>query len=228
VQVVGYGSVPAARPLTSTARRSGAVRFAAVATLALGALAAVIVVGQNRPVELGQAAINEAMTGGYAVGDMGSTNNVDTLKNIWFDDTEAWEGIDEILPTAAGAWEDPNEPDVGYAFQGQGSVTSDDGWTGYYDTSLHDGTDREVLPMDTVNAANGWDPALSGANALWSNDIAEDGIGGGINVDDPKTWSYNEPLTVQQFTDSDYVPYGYTLGGPSHSSVADEGGGKGR
>jgi hypothetical protein len=117
---------------------------------------------------------------------------------------------------------------VGYAFQGQGSVTSDDGWTGYYDTSLHDGTDREVLPMDTVNAANGWDPALSGANALWSNDIAEDGIGGGINVDDPKTWSYNEPLTVQQFTDSDYVPYGYTLGGPSHSSVADEGGGKGR
>ena len=49
VQVVGYGSVPAARPLTSTARRSGAVRFAAVATLALGALAAVIVVGQNRP-----------------------------------------------------------------------------------------------------------------------------------------------------------------------------------
>ena len=50
-------------------------------------------------VELGQAAINEAMTGGYAVGDMGSTNNVDTLKNIWFDDTEAWEGIDEVRHT---------------------------------------------------------------------------------------------------------------------------------
>lgn len=43
------------------------------------------------------APINEAETGGYAVGDDGSTNNVDTLKNIWFDDTEAWEGIDEVL-----------------------------------------------------------------------------------------------------------------------------------
>ena len=37
-------------------------------------------------------------------------------------------------------------------FQGQGSVTSGDGWTGYYDDMLHDGTDRAVLPMDTVNA----------------------------------------------------------------------------
>ena len=51
VQVVGYGSVPAAapRPLASKVRRTGFVRFAAVATLALGALAAVIVVGQTRP-----------------------------------------------------------------------------------------------------------------------------------------------------------------------------------
>jgi len=226
--VVDYGSVPAAasRPLASKARRAGFIRFAAVATLALGALAAVIVVGQTRPVELGMAPINEAGTGGYVVGDMGSTNNVDTLKNIWFDENEAWEGIDEILPTEGGAWEDQNEPDVGYAFQGQGSVTADDGWTGYYDTTLHDGTDREVLPMETVNAANGWDPALAGANALWSNDIAEDGIGGGISVDDPKGWSNGQPMSVQEFSDSDYVPYGYTLGGPSHSSVA--AGGKGR
>jgi len=42
------------------------------------------------------APINEAGTGGYVVGDMGSTNNVDTLKNIWFDENEAWEGIDEV------------------------------------------------------------------------------------------------------------------------------------
>ena len=51
VQVVDYGSVPAAasRPLASKARRAGFIRFAAVATLALGALAAVIVVGQTRP-----------------------------------------------------------------------------------------------------------------------------------------------------------------------------------
>jgi hypothetical protein len=51
VQVVGYGSVPpaASRPLASKVRRTGFVRFAAVATLALGALAAVIVVGQTRP-----------------------------------------------------------------------------------------------------------------------------------------------------------------------------------
>ena len=51
VQVVGYGSVPPAapRPLASKVRRTGFVRFAAVATLALGALAAVIVVGQTRP-----------------------------------------------------------------------------------------------------------------------------------------------------------------------------------
>ena len=41
------------------------------------------------------AAINEEGYGG-PVGEMGSTNNVDTLKNIWFDDTEAWEGIDEV------------------------------------------------------------------------------------------------------------------------------------
>lgn len=47
-------------------------------------------------VELGMAAINEEGYGG-PVGDMGSTNNVDTLKNIWFDDTEAWEGIDEVI-----------------------------------------------------------------------------------------------------------------------------------
>jgi hypothetical protein len=111
---------------------------------------------------------------------------------------------------------------VGYAFTGEGSVTADNGWTGYYDTTLKDGTDREVLPMSTVNAANGWDDTLAGANALWSNDIADDGVGGGINVDTPKAWSYNTPLTVQQFSDSDYVPYGYTLGGPSHSSVGAE------
>ena len=51
VQVVGYGSVPpaASRPLASKVRRTGFVRFAAVATLALGALAAIIVVGQTRP-----------------------------------------------------------------------------------------------------------------------------------------------------------------------------------
>jgi len=217
VQVVDYGTVPAARPQVLTAKRTGFVRFAAVATLALGALAAVVVVGQTRPVELGMAPINEAETGGYAVGDMGSTNNVDTLKNIWFDDTEAWEGIDEVLPTEGGAWEDQNEPDVGYAFTNQGSVTADDGWTGYYDTTLHDGTDREVLPDETVNDANGWDPALAGANALWGNR-------GGQNVNDPAPWSNGEPMSVQQFSDSDYVPYGYTLGGPSHSSVADEAG----
>jgi hypothetical protein len=218
VQVVGYGAVPAAsaRQLSPIARRSGFIRFAAAATLAVGALAAVIVIGQNRPVELGMAAINEEGYGG-PVGDMGSTNNVDTLKNIWFDDTEAWEGIDEILPTEGGAWEDQNEPDVGYAFKGQGSVTSDDGWTGYYDTTLHDGTDREVLPMDNFNDALGWDPALAGGNALW-------GDRGGQNVDNPAPWrGVHEPLTVQQFSDSDWVPYGYTLGGPSHSSVADGG-----
>lgn len=112
---------------------------------------------------------------------------------------------------------------VGYVFQGQGSVTADDGWTGYYDTTLHDGTDREVLPMDNFNDALGWDPALAGGNALW-------GDRGGQNVDDPAPWrGVHEPLTVQQFTDSDWVPYGYTLGGPSHSSVAaEDGGGKGR
>lgn len=49
VQVVGYGTVPAARQLSPIARRSGFIRFAAAATLAVGALAAVIVVGQNRP-----------------------------------------------------------------------------------------------------------------------------------------------------------------------------------
>jgi len=48
VQVVDYGTVPAARPQL-TAKRVGFIRFAAVATLALGALAAVIVVGQVRP-----------------------------------------------------------------------------------------------------------------------------------------------------------------------------------
>jgi hypothetical protein len=53
-------------------------------------------------VELGMAAINEEGYGG-PVGDMGSTNNVDTLKNIWFDDTEAWEGIDEVRALALGA-----------------------------------------------------------------------------------------------------------------------------
>jgi hypothetical protein len=51
VQVVGYGAVPAAsaRQLSPIARRSGFIRFAAAATLAVGALAAVIVIGQNRP-----------------------------------------------------------------------------------------------------------------------------------------------------------------------------------
>jgi hypothetical protein len=50
VQVVGYGSVPGEQsPRARTSRRSDFVRFAAVATLALGALAAVIVVGQTRP-----------------------------------------------------------------------------------------------------------------------------------------------------------------------------------
>ena len=50
VQVTAYGSVPsAARPLAPLAKRTGAVRFIAVATLALGAFAAVIIVGQNRP-----------------------------------------------------------------------------------------------------------------------------------------------------------------------------------
>ena len=64
-----------------------------------------------RAVELsGQSAIVAAGTGGYVVGDDGSTNNVDTLKNIWFDDNEAWEGINDVLPTEAGAWEDENEP----------------------------------------------------------------------------------------------------------------------
>jgi len=48
VQVVDYGTVPAARPQL-TAKRVGFIRFAAVATLALGVLAAVIVVGQVRP-----------------------------------------------------------------------------------------------------------------------------------------------------------------------------------
>ena len=68
-----------------------------------------------------------------------------------------------------------------------------------------------------------FDRLTIGANALWSDDVADDGIGGGISVDDPKTWSNGQPMSVQQFSDSDYVPYGYTLGGPSHSSVADEG-----
>ena len=51
VQVTAYGSVPsAARPLAPPlAKRTGAVRFIAVATLALGAFAAVIMVGQTRP-----------------------------------------------------------------------------------------------------------------------------------------------------------------------------------
>lgn len=50
VQVVDYGSVPsAARPLPLKANRAAFIRFAAVATLALGALAAVIMVGQARP-----------------------------------------------------------------------------------------------------------------------------------------------------------------------------------
>jgi len=108
---------------------------------------------------------------------------------------------------------------VGYAFQNAGSVTAENGWTGYYDTTLHDGTDREVFPDETVNGINGWDSDLAGANALWGNR-------GGQNVDDPASWSNGEPLTVQQFSDSDYVPYGYTLGGPSHSSVGDESAGR--
>ena len=50
VQVTAYGSVPSvARPLAPLAKRTGAVRFIAVATLALGAFAAVIMVGQTRP-----------------------------------------------------------------------------------------------------------------------------------------------------------------------------------
>ena len=211
VHVPSYGALPAGSK-ARTPRRADFVRFAAVATLALGALTAVIVAGQTaRPVVLGSAAI----TSGYAVGEDGSTNNAETLKNIWFDTDQAWDGIDEVLPTAAGAWEDPTEPDVGYAFTGQGSVTGADGWTGYYDTTLHDGTDRAVLPDENVNAALGWDPALSGGNALW-------GSRGGQNVEDPAPWSNNEPLTVQEFSDSDYVPYGYTQGGPSHSSVGME------
>ena len=112
---------------------------------------------------------------------------------------------------------------MGYVFTNQGSVTADNGWTGYYDTTLHDGTDREVLPMDTVNDALGWDSTLSGGNALWSDAIGEGSIEGGANVDEPRGWSNGEPMSVQAFSDSDYVPYGYTLGGPSHSSVAAEG-----
>ena len=49
VQVVDYGSVPSAAPLPMKANRAAFIRFAAVATLALGALAAVIMVGQARP-----------------------------------------------------------------------------------------------------------------------------------------------------------------------------------
>ena len=57
VHVPSYGALPAGSKVR-TPRRADFVRFAAVATLALGALAAVIVAGQTaRPVVLGSAAI---------------------------------------------------------------------------------------------------------------------------------------------------------------------------
>jgi len=71
-------------------------------------------------------------------------------------------------------------------------------------------------------SANGGDDTLKGANALWSNELGDDSEEGGINVKTPKGFHHVTPLTVKQFTDSDWVPYGYTLGGPSHSSVGAE------
>eukprot|EP00960_Hanusia_phi_P071375 767537-Hanusia_phi.AAC.4 len=129
----------------------------------------------------------------------------------------------QILPTNGGAWQDQGDPSgtgnfpssalhqesirpyvctVGYAFKGRGSVTAANGWTGYYDTTLHDGADTEVLPDETVNDAMGWDAALSGTNTFWGNR-------GGKNSRDPAAWHKGEPLTIAEFSDSDYVPYGF-------------------
>lgn len=49
---------------------------------------------------------------------------------------------------------------MGYKFKNPGSVTSDLGWTGYYDTTLRNG--QEVLPGPYVNDAMGYDPTVSG------------------------------------------------------------------
>jgi len=54
-----------------------------------------------------------------------------------------------------------------------------------------------------------------GDSAFW-------GKRGGGSVLHPATWHHTVPLSVEEMSDSDYVPHGYASGGPSHSSVAEK------
>jgi len=156
--------------------------------------------------------------GGHSGGWSGTTDppdqTDDQVKNIWFDKDHAWKDIDDIFPTEAKPWEDENDPAVGYKFSNAGSVTGDAGYTGYYDTTLRDGT--QVFPnedADTgVNDILGYDPVLNGGNALW-------GRFGGNTVEKPAAWSHVEPLNVATMSDGDYAPYSWVNGGSSHSSI---------
>ncbi|EKX42047.1 hypothetical protein GUITHDRAFT_153654 [Guillardia theta CCMP2712] len=215
VMVVEYGSLP--RRKDSPSGKSMSLRatatFIASATLVLGSIAVIAVIGQQRA--------GPSVLGSSFAADIGSglpydtTNAPEGVKNIWYSPEQAWEGIDEVLPTEAQAWEDQSDPAVGYAFKNPGSVTSENGWAGYYDTVLHDGEETEVLPDETVNSAMEYDPVLAGTNSFW-------GDRGGQNVKDPAPWSNNEPMTIAEYTNGDYVPYSYAVGGPSHSSVGEE------
>ncbi|EKX45217.1 hypothetical protein GUITHDRAFT_108858 [Guillardia theta CCMP2712] len=205
VTISDYGSLPeAGGRFVSRSRRAATVRFIVSASAILGTLAVVTIMGQRNnqgPVILGSSDAAKYLESGRP---LDSNADPAALKNIWYSPDQAWQDIDTVLPTNGGAWEDQSDPSVGYAFKGRGSVTASNGWTGYYDTTLHDGEDTEILPDETVNDAMGWDPALAGTNVFWGNR-------GGKNAADPAAWHNGEPLSIADFSDSDYVPYGFVL-----------------
>jgi len=175
VKVVDYGSLEAgSRPLAASTRRAAVLSsIVGVASVALVTLAVVFyAAGAPQKTELYMGSGNPTMM------------TEEMTEGIWATPDEAWEGIDEVLPTEAEAWEDQSEPAVGYVWKNPGSVTAENGWAGYYDTNLHDETFSPVLP-EYVNDAMGYDPTLSGTNVFW-------GDRGGQSAEDPAPWHKQE------------------------------------
>lgn len=216
VHVVEYGSLPQPRPLPASTRRQAYGRFLAVAA---AALATVVVVGYvNSSGATRTALIEDARE--YATDPNPAHLSDDQVKGIWANTNQAWNGIDEVLPTTGGAWESQDDPTVGYVFKNPGSVTAQNGWAGYYDTALTSNGEPVLGSSagDDVNAAMGYDPTLSGTNSFW-------GDRGGQNSEEPAVWHHPAPLTVNEMSDGDYVPDSWVQGGPSHSALNEEMGG---
>jgi hypothetical protein len=46
----------------------------------------------------------------FAVMEILITPTILQVKGVWLNTKEAWDGIDTVLPTAGGPWDDQNDP----------------------------------------------------------------------------------------------------------------------